>query len=81
MDDEQALANGFLHDLDHPALGTVRVLSTPIAMDGGGFEPSPATPSFGSEVRTILAEVGFDESDVAGLLASGVTAEARHTAR
>ena len=81
LDDEQALANAFLHDLDHPALGIVRVLSTPVAMDGGGFEPSPATPAFGSEVRTILAEVGFNESDVAALLASGVTAEEQHIAR
>jgi len=73
LDDEQPLANGMLHDLAHPALGRVRVLAPPVSIDGDGFVPAPATPSFGSETRTILGELGFSSADVETLLADGVT--------
>jgi crotonobetainyl-CoA:carnitine CoA-transferase CaiB-like acyl-CoA transferase len=75
LDDEQALANGFVRDLAHPALGPVRVLSTPLRLDGEGFQPGPATPPFGSETRAILGELGFAEAEVASLLAAGATRE------
>ena len=73
LEDEQALENGFLRDLDHPALGRVRVLAPPVRLDGGGFAGTPATPSFGSETRAILASLGFTEADIATFLADGVT--------
>jgi crotonobetainyl-CoA:carnitine CoA-transferase CaiB-like acyl-CoA transferase len=73
LDDEQALANGLLHDLDHPALGPVRVLAPPLALDGEGFRPTPATAPFGADTRAILAELGFSEDDVARLVAARVT--------
>ncbi len=73
LDDEQVLANGMLHDLEHPALGPVRVVSTPVRMDGDGFEPAAAALPFGSETREILRELGFSEAEVDGFLAEGVT--------
>jgi formyl-CoA transferase len=75
LDDEQALANGLLHDLPHPALGPVRVLAPPVAIDGGGFQPAPPTPPFGSETRAILGALGCTEAEVTSLLADGVTRE------
>src|SRR4029453_1804115 len=44
MDDEQVLANEMLHDLDHPALGPVRVVSNPVKLNDAGFRPSPPPP-------------------------------------
>ena len=76
LDDEQALANGLLHDLDHPALGPVRVLSTPVGLDGDGFRPAPATAPFGADTRTILHELGFSHEDVTRLIAARVTRDA-----
>ena len=73
LDDEQALANGMLHDLAHPVVGAMRVASTPLRLDGDGFQPSPATPPFGSEVGEILGGLGFSPDDVRSLLADGVT--------
>ncbi len=73
FEDDQALANGMYHDLQHPALGTVRVISTPLAMDGKGFVPAPATPPFGSEARTILTDLGFSDADIDAMLRDGVT--------
>jgi len=75
LDDEQPLANGMLHDLDHPVLGPVRVLAPPVSLDGGGFVAAPATPPFGSEARAILGELGFTAAEVDGFVADGVTRE------
>jgi crotonobetainyl-CoA:carnitine CoA-transferase CaiB-like acyl-CoA transferase len=73
LDDEQVLANGMLHDFEHFALGPVRVVSTPVRLDGAGFTPAPATPAFGSEACEILRGLGFTEAEIDGFLAAGVT--------
>ena len=75
LDDPQLLANRMVHDVPHPALGPVRVLANPVRLDGDGFEPAPATPAFGSEVRDILGQLGFTAAEVESLLAQGVTRE------
>jgi crotonobetainyl-CoA:carnitine CoA-transferase CaiB-like acyl-CoA transferase len=73
LDDEQVVANGFARDLAHPVLGPVRVLATPLRLDGEGFQPGPATAPFGSQTRTLLGDLGFSDAEVAALLAEGVT--------
>jgi crotonobetainyl-CoA:carnitine CoA-transferase CaiB-like acyl-CoA transferase len=73
LDDPQALANGMLHDLEHPALGPVRVVSTPVRLDGDGFEPAAPARPFGSETREILRALKFSDADVDGFLGDGVT--------
>jgi len=62
-----------LHDLNHPVLGPVRVLASPVSMDGGGFVPAQATAPFGSETRAVLGELGFSSVEIDALLADGVT--------
>jgi crotonobetainyl-CoA:carnitine CoA-transferase CaiB-like acyl-CoA transferase len=73
FDDEQARANGFFHDLPHPALGPVRVLAPPVKMDGDGFQPGTPPPAFGSATRAILGELGFDAAAIDALVAAKVT--------
>jgi crotonobetainyl-CoA:carnitine CoA-transferase CaiB-like acyl-CoA transferase len=75
LDDEQVLANGLLHDLDHPRLGRVRVLAPPVRLDGPGFRPAPLTAPYGSETRVILRGLGFSDDEVADFVAAGVTRE------
>ena len=75
LDDEQPLANGMLHDVLHPALGRLRVLASPVALDGGGFVSAPVTPPFGSETREILGGLGFSAAEVETFLAEGLTRE------
>ena len=73
FDDEQALANGFFHDLPHPALGPVRVLAPPVKMDGDGFQPGAPTPPFASQTRAILGELGFAGAAIDRLLKEKAT--------
>jgi|SRR5688572_22016406 len=71
LDDPQPAANAMLARQDHPVLGTLTLLGSPVHIDGDGFVPAPATPPFGSETRAILAWAGFGERDVERLLAGG----------
>jgi crotonobetainyl-CoA:carnitine CoA-transferase CaiB-like acyl-CoA transferase len=73
FDDEQARANGFVHDLPHPTLGAVRVLAPPVRLDGDGFQPGAPPPPFGSATRAILGELGFDAAGIDELVADRVT--------
>jgi crotonobetainyl-CoA:carnitine CoA-transferase CaiB-like acyl-CoA transferase len=73
FDDEQALANGFVHDLPHPVLGPVRVLAPPIKLDGDGFRPGAPTAAFGSQTRAILGELGFEAAAIDELLREKVS--------
>ena len=77
LDDPQVVANGFVHDLPHPALGPVRVLAPPLTLDGEGFTPAPATAAFGSETTALLETLGFSPDEVAKLLETGVTQSAK----
>jgi crotonobetainyl-CoA:carnitine CoA-transferase CaiB-like acyl-CoA transferase len=72
LDDPQPAANRMFHRLEHPALGTVTVLGSPVRLDGDAFTPGPPTAAFGTEARTILEWAGFEAPDVTRLLASGV---------
>ena len=73
LDDPQADANDMLYDLEHPQIGPVRILAPPVALDQDGFQQPPATKPFASETREILAELGFDDSQIDGFVDSGVT--------
>ena len=77
LDDPQVVANGFVHDLPHPALGPVRVLAPPLTLDGDGFVPAPATAAFGSETATVLETLGFSQDEITKLLETGVTQSAK----
>lgn len=71
LDDPQPLANGLLHDVEHPAIGHVRLLGSPIALDGDGFRPGPPTPAFGSETRSILLAAGLSPEETERAVATG----------
>lgn len=77
LDDPQPAANAMLARQDHPVLGPITILGSPVHLDGGGFVPAPATPPFGSETREILAWAGFGERDVERLLAGGAVTTSR----
>ena len=71
--DEQTDANGMVRDVEHPTLGTARVLGSPVTMDGDGFVAVSPSAAFGSEVGGILRDAGFTADEIEGLLASGVS--------
>ncbi|MGE5595313.1 MAG: CaiB/BaiF CoA transferase family protein [Hyphomicrobiales bacterium] len=71
LDDPQVLANDMVADVQHPALGPVRVLSPPLAIDGDGFRIAQPTPPFGSQAREVLAEFGLSSEEIEACLREG----------
>jgi crotonobetainyl-CoA:carnitine CoA-transferase CaiB-like acyl-CoA transferase len=51
LETEQYVARGFLADLEHPTLGTLRMPQLPVQWNGQSFAPRPA-PSFSSLSRS-----------------------------
>ena len=49
------------------------MLAPPLALDGDGFRPTPATAPFGADTRALLGELGFTDDEVARLIAARVT--------
>lgn len=74
---DQALDNPWLdeigmHDVvQHPDRDRLRVLSSPIRVDGERL-PNRAGPLLGADSDAILSELGYDAADIAGLRAGGV---------
>lgn len=75
FDDEQALANGMFHRVDHATAGEFTVLSPPVGLSGDGFRAREAMAPFASETRAILGELGFSASAVDDLIANDITRE------
>jgi crotonobetainyl-CoA:carnitine CoA-transferase CaiB-like acyl-CoA transferase len=71
LDDPQPAANRMFHRFEHPALGPVTVLGSPLNLGEGGFTPGPPTAAFGSETRSILEWAGFPNAEVDRLLIGG----------
>ncbi len=74
---DQALDNPWLdivgmHDtVSHPDRDEFRVLASPIRIDGKRL-PNRAGPLLGADSDDLLAELGYDESAIAGLRAGGI---------
>ncbi len=65
-------ARGFFVDLDHPTLGTLRALGTPLRFESSGARTERAGPLLGEHTREVLAEIGHSPEDVERLIGDGV---------
>jgi len=70
--DEQTLARDMVVSLEHPALGTLREVGTPIKIDGALPRLRPA-PALGAHSEEILARLGgYSPEEIAALRGRGV---------
>jgi len=69
--DEQALARDMVVEVVHPVFGTLREVGCPIKLDGVTPRYVPGA-TLGADTAALLAEVGVEASEVAGLRARGV---------
>ncbi|MEU0482123.1 CoA transferase [Streptosporangium sp. NPDC006013] len=71
--EEQLVANGMIHTLDHPALGSLTQLGSPYLVDGERLPLRMPPPMLGEHTDTVLAEVlGLTPDALSGLHADGV---------
>ena len=72
MFDEQAEANDFVVDFEHPVLGPYRTFGNLVRMDGTPAVIQGPSPSLGVHTREVLAELGYDAGAIESLIESGV---------
>lgn len=74
--DRHLAETGFFREYDHPSEGRIRTPAPPLR-----FSDSPATirkgaPRLGEDSRAVLAEAGYSDTEIAGLIDSGAVRQA-----
>ncbi len=73
FNDPHMVARAMVHEVDHPALGRIRVARNPVLFDHDGpGAPGPA-PVLGQHSAEILASLGYGSREIAQLLETGAT--------
>jgi crotonobetainyl-CoA:carnitine CoA-transferase CaiB-like acyl-CoA transferase len=69
--DPQVIAREMVVDSEHPALGRLKTLGSPIKMSATPADVSRRAPQLGEHTDEVLREVGFSDSEIAALRQSG----------
>ena len=68
FDDPQVRARGMVVELDHPSLGRMRTLGSPIKMSDTPPRVAQRAPQLGEHTREVLHEAGFSADEIADLI-------------
>lgn len=69
--DDHLAARDFFRDAEHPTVGPVRQLGSPMRFSRSPTRRGAAGPDLGTGTREALRAVGYTEAEVDALLASG----------
>jgi formyl-CoA transferase len=70
--DEQILANEYLVEIDHPAIGPYITFAPPLRMDATPARVQGPPPLLDEHTDSVLADLGFDVEAIAALRRAGV---------
>ena len=70
--DEQAIANDYFCEWDHPEYGSIKLLNNPIKLSRTPAENICKAPDLGEHTDQILAELGFTPAKIEELRDSGI---------
>jgi formyl-CoA transferase len=76
FEDPQIRARGMVVDVEHPVLGPLRTLGSPIKMSATPPVADRRAPLLGEHTREVLAEIGYGEEEIQAVLAEGRVTEA-----
>ncbi len=74
FDAPQARAREMSVEVDHPALGRVRSIGTPIKMSATPLDPATRAPLLGEHTTEVLREAGYELAAIAAMRARGTVA-------
>ena len=69
--DPQVLARHMVVEMDHPALGHLRTLGTPMKLSATPLRTDRRAPLLGEHTRDVLRELGCDDAEIARLTGVG----------
>ena len=69
--DEHLTARGFVVEQEHPTVGTLRTLSSPLHLSATPASYRVPPPLLGQQTDEILAELGYDDDRIAAFHAQG----------
>lgn len=72
LNDPHVLARGMVREVEHPALGRIKLLGPVAKLSATPAEIRTAPPLLGADTEAVLAELGYTAGDVAELRAAGV---------
>jgi crotonobetainyl-CoA:carnitine CoA-transferase CaiB-like acyl-CoA transferase len=72
LEDEQAIANDFYTDIEHPVAGKARLLNSPVRFTGTPAEIKTAAPQLGAHTEEVLLETGYSWEELQKLKEEGV---------
>lgn len=72
--DPQAEAIGLFPTMEHPEHGTYRTVRMPMRITGADIRPRGPAPTVGEHTRDVLADAGFDETEIAALIEANAIA-------
>jgi len=70
--DEQAIANEFFIDWNHPTYGTIKMLNNPIKLSRTPAENRMKAPDLGEHTDQILQELGYSPADIEKMRLDGI---------
>jgi CoA:oxalate CoA-transferase len=68
---EQAHANGYILEMDHPAAGRVLVAGSPLAVNGEITHEARPAPEFGQHTEEVMLELGYAWDEITALREAG----------
>ena len=71
-EDEQAIANGYIQEVEYPSGITYKIASSPIEMDSIGELKTEPTKAVGSDTDNVLKEFGYTDEELAAMKAKNV---------
>ena len=75
--DPQVIAREMVVDIEHPTLGSMKALGSPIKMSATPPDVRRRAPLLGEHTREVLVEAGFSEDEIASMIGDGVVGAIR----
>lgn len=69
--DEQAVANNFFGEWDHPTYGKIKMLNNPIKLSKTAAKNRCKAPDLGEHTAEILSELGYSSEDIEKMKSDG----------
>jgi len=72
LDDPQVVANDLQVSVEHPLVGTVRMVGPPLQMSETPLQVQGPSPALGEHNEEILASLGYSADEITTLREAGV---------